>query len=460
MCAFGERVAMFCEGEKIKPEFGAGRVRPKSGRRRAALFAFFSSVKKRAVPRHALRAARGGRRAGSRAGEGVAVEWTSRVESAGGRLGRSGLGTVPRRCPLFPGASDERAPMSAQKASHEAAAGAWAGLVGTVLGYPLDVVKSRMQTAHAGVPIACATNHATRPGRATFVATLGRLAREEGLRGAYKGLGPPVCMMMLMNSVNFTAFNRAKEALGVRGPVGFGVRHDQDAFGTAFIDWRVVAAAAAVGPPCALIGTPFELVKLQMQMEARHAGGRNQKPHSAHSATSHRSHRRTFESSAFRFATTLHSTYGWRVFYLGGATNVARECLFNAVFFSTFEHTRFGFADSCEERGIRREVAIATAGGLAGAAAWLLSLPLDCVKSGVQGQDLRNGGWDARRANCARVGFAESARAVFQTRGVFGFFSGAAPSVGRSFIVSGSRFVAFAGGMELLQGEGSANERT
>ena len=345
--------------------------------------------------------------------------------------------------------------MSAQKASHEAVAGAWAGLVGTVLGYPLDVVKSRMQTAHAGAHVANATNPATSasvrprgvPGGAGFVASFTKLAREEGLRGAYRGLGPPVCMMMLMNAVNFTAFNRAKEALGVDGPVGLGARGDRGS--ASVVDWRVVAAATAVGPPCALIGTPFELVKLQMQMEARHAhgGGGNQK---------------TFrDRSAFRFATTLHSTYGWRVFYLGGATNVARECLFNAVFFSTFEHTRFGFADSCEERGIRREVAIATAGGLAGAAAWLLSLPLDCVKSGVQGQDLRNGGWDARRGwNRARVGFAESARAVFQTRGVFGFFSGAAPSVGRSFIVSGSRFVAFAGGMELLQGEGSANERT
>ena len=344
--------------------------------------------------------------------------------------------------------------MSAQKASHEAVAGAWAGLVGTVLGYPLDVVKSRMQTAHAGAHVANATNPATSasvrprgvPGGAGFVASFTKLAREEGLRGAYRGLGPPVCMMMLMNAVNFTAFNRAKEALGVDGPVGLGARGDRGS--ASVVDWRVVAAATAVGPPCALIGTPFELVKLQMQMEARHAhgGGGNQK---------------TFRRSAFRFATTLHSTYGWRVFYLGGATNVARECLFNAVFFSTFEHTRFGFADSCEERGIRREVAIATAGGLAGAAAWLLSLPLDCVKSGVQGQDLRNGGWDARRGwNRARVGFAESARAVFQTRGVFGFFSGAAPSVGRSFIVSGSRFVAFAGGMELLQGEGSANERT
>ena len=313
--------------------------------------------------------------------------------------------------------------MSAQKASHEAAAGAWAGLVGTVLGYPLDVVKSRMQTAHAGARVANATNPATSasvrprgvPGGASagFVASFTKLAREEGLRGAYRGLGPPVCMMMLMNAVNFTAFNRAKEALGVEGPVGLGARAHEDGHraSASVVDWRGRGGDGGWAAVRALIGTPFELVKLQMQMEARHArGGRNQKTHSAHSA-SHPSHRRRLESSAFRFATTLHSTYGWRVFYLGGATNVARECLFNAVFFSTFEHTRFGFADACEARGVRREAAIATAGGLAGAAAWLLSLPLDCVKSGVQGQDLRNGGWDARRARAARASDSPKQRA-------------------------------------------------
>ena len=35
----------------------------------------------------------------------------------------------------------------------EVASGAWAGFVGTVLGYPLDVVKSRMQTGKTGVPM-------------------------------------------------------------------------------------------------------------------------------------------------------------------------------------------------------------------------------------------------------------------------------------------------------------------
>ena len=33
-----------------------------------------------------------------------------------------------------------------------------------------------------------------------------RLVKTDGILGMYRGLGPPVCMMMLMNAVNFTAF--------------------------------------------------------------------------------------------------------------------------------------------------------------------------------------------------------------------------------------------------------------
>jgi solute carrier family 25 carnitine/acylcarnitine transporter 20/29 len=342
--------------------------------------------------------------------------------------------------------------MSAQRASHEAAAGAWAGLVGTVLGYPLDVVKSRMQTGHAGVKDV--------PGRATFVATLGRLFLREGVSGAYRGLGPPVCMMMLMNAVNFTAFNRAKDALGVQGPLGFdpeGVKGEK----TFRVEWRVVAAATSVGPLCALIGTPFELVKLQMQMETArtNAAARTNTTGVKSSSLNAVKHKNDKNVGALRFAQRLHSKYGWRVFYLGGSINVVRECLFNAVFFSTYEHVHaFGLRRSSGSslRDMSTDsVSIATAGGLAGAAAWLANLPLDCVKSVVQGQDLRNGGWDVEK-RLGRVGFNDAASSVLQTRGAFGFFSGAAPSISRSFIVSGSRFVAFAGAMRALEGDPSS----
>ena len=340
-----------------------------------------------------------------------------------------------------------------RKASDEVVAGAWAGLVGTVLGYPLDVVKSRMQTGNmGGVGGFGKAKHGKFNGRhntvhrPTFIRTFSHLAKQQGLAGMYKGLGPPVCMMMMMNSVNFTVFNRLKDKfVGGNHPVGFGTN-------TSAINWRVVAAGAAVGPLCAAIGTPFELVKLQLQLDGVNAtknnGGQNNsntKPLNAHAPCNGQNYRGALDA-----AKKLYKSYGPRVFYLGFGVNAAREMLFNAMFFGTYEHVQFGLRNEYEKRGVNESTAIACAGGLAGAFAWWGSLPLDCVKSGIQGQDLRNGGWDELRKT-GKVGIRESYKEVLKTRGVFGFFSGAAPSVVRSFLVSGSRFVAFAGAIKVME---------
>jgi hypothetical protein len=52
----------------------------------------------------------------------------------------------------------------------QVASGAWAGFVGTVLGYPLDVVKSRMQTGKTGVvpPSATMAGVVPRAAQASF----------------------------------------------------------------------------------------------------------------------------------------------------------------------------------------------------------------------------------------------------------------------------------------------------
>ena len=107
-------------------------------------------------------------------------------------------------------------------------------------------------------------------------------------------------------------------------------------------------------------------------------------------------------------ARQLHARFGPRVFYLGWGVNATRECVFHAVFFSTYEHLVHGFR---EDAGFSPHAATACAGGVAGAAAWAGNLPLDCVKSGVQGQCLGNGGWDGRRG---KVGTMEAAREVLR----------------------------------------------
>jgi hypothetical protein len=254
----------------------------------------------------------------------------------------------------------------------------------------------------------------------------------------YRGLGPPVCMMMVMNSMNFGAFYHMRMKLAGANPVGWGTERP-------WIDWRVVCAAASVGPLCAMVSTPFELVKLQVQLDAANhsrtqlaatqlATDRNASPIG---------YVRKYSGSAHA-ARQLLKTHGPRVFFLGHGVNTARECVFNAVFFSAFEHTAHGFET---EAGLSPAMATAAAGGVAGAAGWLTNLPLDCVKSGIQGQCLGDGrgGWDAGRG--ARVGFVEAARALGARGGIAGFFAGAAPSLARSFVVSGSRFTAFTGAM-------------
>ena len=255
------------------------------------------------------------------------------------------------------------------------------------------------------------------------------MVRQDGLTGMYRGLGPPVCMMMLMNSMNFTAFYQIKEKFyaygGTKNPgnaeVGWGTKHGG-------IDWRVVGAATAVGPLCAVISTPFELVKLQLQLDSANHGSRRKYINSMDAAQQ------------------LFRRYGPRIFYLGHGVNTVRECVFHGIFFSTYEHINHGLH---REVGLSKPIAVAAAGGIAGALAWAGNLPLDCVKSGVQGQCLGNGGWDGWRA---KVGSMQSARDVLARGGFSGFYSGATPSILRAFVVSGSRFAAFSSGMALFEG--------
>ena len=154
----------------------------------------------------------------------------------------SGRGAVPLSDQLIDAARPGPAPAESAAAGplrmrlrEEVLAGCSAGVVGTVLGYPLDSLKTRMQTS----------------GQTGLLSTLRQAVVSEGLLGLYRGIASPLLSLTLLNTLNFAAYSEFRRLLRLQGDVPYGE-----------FDFRVPVAAACVGPLSALISTPFELIKV------------------------------------------------------------------------------------------------------------------------------------------------------------------------------------------------------
>jgi len=78
----------------------------------------------------------------------------------------------------------------------ETIGGFTAGVAGTVLGFPLDLVKTRMQTSISSPGIRSSN---------LFTVMRGIISRE-GYFALYKGMTPPLISLCILNTVNFTSY--------------------------------------------------------------------------------------------------------------------------------------------------------------------------------------------------------------------------------------------------------------
>ena len=83
----------------------------------------------------------------------------------------------------------------------EALAGAAAGVAGTVLGFPLDTLKARLQTGRAS---------------GGALGTAVAIARSEGARGFYRGIASPLVSMTFLNTLCFQVCARRGQRVRVR----------------------------------------------------------------------------------------------------------------------------------------------------------------------------------------------------------------------------------------------------
>ena len=292
-----------------------------------------------------------------------------------------------------------------------------------VIGYPLDIVKTRMQTRSSSTIMGGA-----RGGGGGILATGIQLVRTEGIRSLYKGVGPPLVSLSLLNMLSFTSYSYFHHALHAH--CGW--------------DGRNAVAGGLCGPLASMISTTENLIKTQMQLDNVQ---RKQYKHAW--------------DCVQQITTTTRRQAGrnrggiWSL-YTGHGINTARETTFLSTYFFVYEGLRHFLLtlpqedeDEHDQNSISsRRWCIPVAGGLAGAVAWTVSFPLDCVRARVQGRDL----------NSASSSSYHVLQQLLAEKGVRGLYSGVGPSILRAFLVSGSRFSAYEVTLWLLRG-GRENQR-
>ena len=310
--------------------------------------------------------------------------------------------------------------------SEEAAAGLAAGILGTAIGFPLDVVKTRMQTHHQRISLSprnAAAATAAHPAAAGIVQTTTNIVRREGFASLYKGMLPPLISLSILNTFSFASYSYSQQLWGAHKSTW---------------DVRNACAAATVGPFCAVVSTLEGVVKTQLQLD--NALRHNQKPH--------------FHGS-WDCIRQLTQQHGASILYTGHWINTAREIVFLVTYFFMYEGFRHELIHMGTDDEHFNKIAIPGAGGLSGALAWTASFPLDCVRAGVQGQD-----FSAAKATAATGASTSTVRtnavtvlqSILRTKGFLGLYHGVAPSIARAFLVSGSRFSAYEGTLYLLRG--------
>lgn len=286
--------------------------------------------------------------------------------------------------------------------AEEAVGGFSAGVVGTVIGFPLDTIKTRMQTMTSG-------NH--------NIFSMARcIVGSEGVLALYRGIAPPLLSLSALNTINFTSYSYFRQDV-FRAGNGWDIRN--------------AVSGMCIGPIAGSISTVENVIKTQMQMD--------------------NIQKKQFKGS-LHCLKTLVQTQGPSVIYTGHVVNTIREGVFLGTYFFVYEGFREMLfqtaqaATSAENNSApaHPKWAIPLSGGLAGSIAWFVSFPLDCIRAGVQGQPLQTG--------VNRKVSLDIMKDLLNTRGIRGLYKGVTPSIVRAFLVSGSRFSAYEGALWLLRG--------
>lgn len=214
-------------------------------------------------------------------------------------------------------------------------AGYISGIVGIIVGNPLDIVKVHQQTrGHVAEKLPYSSQ-----GSVAFV----------------KGTAAPILGYGALNALLFFSYNRSEAIL----------KESASLRNAGWITWT---AGAMSGLAVWAVSAPTELIKCQAQMS-------------------------TPATSSWTIFKQILQKEGIKGLYRGGVVTVMRDSIGYGFYFWTYElaHRYWPAARDDGATAVRRDVPrILLCGGLAGIASWASVFPLDVIKSRLQTQQSHN----------------------------------------------------------------------
>ncbi|KXN86914.1 hypothetical protein AN958_09509, partial [Leucoagaricus sp. SymC.cos] len=230
-----------------------------------------------------------------------------------------------------------------------------ASYISTFAGYPLDSIKSRLQTTKNSITI---------PRLAALV------YREEGIIGFYRGLWIPLMTISFVRAASFTIYSRTKEYCAERDILCR--PHILDAALTGGISGAMSGSLISFG------SAPFELVKVRRQLE--------------YSIAAKKGVSLVRPPGTVEAVREIFRTSGFSGLYTGFRLHFIRDTSGTALYFLEYDGMRhlLGRSRSGEQGAtpswlpVHSSLVPFICGSVSGVTSWALIYPLDVVKTKVQ----------------------------------------------------------------------------
>lgn len=241
----------------------------------------------------------------------------------------------------------------------------------TLAAFPLDSVKTRMQTYQYRGFLDCVKH--------TY--------RTENLAGFFRGVTAPMVSITLVRTISFSIYQQAKHVYAdwVKRRLGIDILRHVNRPGTYPNLYSILcfgAAGATAGSVITFLACPFELTKLSAQVSvllAERAGD----------CQKSRAVARSYQNKGtLRTMANIVKHRSVRGLYTGFQLHLLRDTLGTAIYFMVYESGKQLGTTFAGDNPNNNKLAVMASGGLCGLVSWAMIYPIDSAKSIYQRNSL------------------------------------------------------------------------